>query len=85
MSTTLQVILGDDQLEELAERIYRKIAKAQTCNKPLTVAEAATALNISYDTANRRIAAGIIRTVPGIGCRRVSQSEIRRILGESAD
>ena len=79
-SATLEVILNDAQLEQLAERICQRLEKTQSYNKPLTVQEAADALNISYCTANVRIKAGMIRLVPNIGCRRVSQSEIRRIL-----
>ena len=83
MSTSiLEVRLASDQLDELADAIYRKLNAAASYTRPLTLREAAQALNISYATLNRRVASGLVRTVDGIGCRRVSQSEIRRLLGE---
>lgn len=85
MSATLEVKLSDEQLEALAERIYRKLAKGQSHNKPQTVAETAKALGISEATVRRRIESGAIRAVQGIGIPRVSQAEIRRLLGEPND
>jgi len=82
-ATILEVRLNDAQLDELADAIYRKLNAAGSYSRPLTLREAAQALNVSYATLHRRIAAGIVRTVPGIGCCRVSQAEIRRLLGES--
>ena len=82
-TTILEVRLNDAQLGELADAIYRRLNAAGSYSRPLTLKEAATALNISYATLNRRVAAGVVRTVAGIGCSRVSQAEIRRLLGEA--
>lgn len=82
MSSFLEVRLADDQLDALADRIARKMAKGQTLNKPLSISDAAKALGVSDATVRRRIEAGLIRTVQGIGVPRVSQAEIRRLLGD---
>lgn len=76
----LQVTLSTEQEDRLADKIADRLAARMNRSKSLTVSEAAAALNVSYNTVDRRIAAGTIRLVPNIGARRITQSEIDRIL-----
>ena len=83
MSATLEVKLSEEQLELLAERIAVKMGEAAPRRKaPLSVKEAAIALNRSQDYIRTRIKAGLIRTVDDMeGLTRISQTEIQRLQG----
>lgn len=83
MSATLEVKLSEEQLEMLAERIAVKMGEAAPKRKaPLSVKEAALALNMSQDSVRSRIKAGLIRTVDDLeGITRVPQAEIQRLQG----
>ena len=83
MSATLEVRLSDEQLEALAERIAVKMGEAAPRRKaPLTVKDAAAALNVGQDAIRSRIKAGLIRTVDDLeGLIRIPQSEIQRLQG----
>ena len=83
MSATLEVKLSEEQLELLAERIAVKMGEATPKRKaPLSVREAALALNMSQDSVRSRIKAGLIRTVPDMeGLTRIPQAEIQRLQG----
>lgn len=83
MSATLEVRLSDEQLEALAERIAVKMGEAAPKRSaPLSVKEAAAALNISQDSVRNRMKAGLIRKAPDMeGLTRIPQSEIQRLQG----
>ena len=83
MTATLEVKLSEEQLELLAERIAVKMGEAMPKRKaPLSVREAALALNMSQDSVRSRIKAGLIRTVEDLeGMKRIPQTEIQRLQG----
>lgn len=83
---SLKLDLSEATLERLASMIAAKLQASQVGSdrRPLTVKEAAKALNVSYDTMNVRIKSGLIRTIDGLGCRRIARAEIDRLLTESA-
>ena len=83
MSATLEVRLSEDQLEALAERIAIKMGEAAPKRSaPLSVKDAAAALNVGQDAIRSRIKAGLIRTVDDLeGLIRIPQSEIQRLQG----
>jgi hypothetical protein len=84
VSASLEVRLSDAQLEVLAERIAVKMGEVSGPKRkaPLSVREAALALNMSQDTVRSRIKAGLIRTVDDLeGLTRIPQAEIQRLQG----
>lgn len=78
----LEVRLPADQLEELAERIAKKMGGGALPEAALDLKEAAGMLGISQATLRRRIDEGKVQRVRGIGCLRVARSEMRRLMGE---
>jgi excisionase family DNA binding protein len=78
MSMTLQVVLTEEQLEEIARRVAEMNGPSRA-GAPLTVSAAAAALGVSKPTLYRRITAGEIRTVPDLGRTLVPRSEIERL------
>lgn len=76
----LVVKLTAEQVEEIATRVFEKIESSKKWNRPLTLTEAAKRLGVSTATVSRRVAGGQIRTIAGIGCPRVSEEEIRRLI-----
>lgn len=80
MSAALEIKLSDEQIEQIATRVFEKLDKSRGYNRPLNLTEAAKRLGVSVATVSRRVAAGEIRTVAGIGCPRVAEEEIRRLV-----
>lgn len=78
--SAMLVQLSDEQIEQIADRVFAQLDKSRGYNRPLTLTEAAKRLGVSTATVSRRIAAGKIRTVEGIGCPRISEEEIRRLI-----
>lgn len=77
---SLTVKLESDQLDELAERVVRKLRESGGNEaRPKTVIEVARALGRSPQTIRRRIAAGRIRHCPG-DTGRVPHDEFQRLL-----
>lgn len=84
MNGILEVRLSQEQMKEIAEMVCERLERAKKFNRPLNLSEAARRLGVSVATVSRRVAAGHIRTVQGIGCPRIPEEEIRRLLdGES--
>ena len=77
MSISITITLTDEQLDEIANRVAAKLGKFT--EDPLTKQEAARALRVSVKTIERRIEAGVIRTVPDIGVVRIPVPEIERL------
>ena len=64
----LQLTISDEQLAELADMIADRIqGRMAASGKPYAAKEAAEALGISLSTLNRRIRAGEIPKIPGLG------------------
>lgn len=80
MSTGLEIKLTDEQIDALADRIFQRMERSKTYNRPLTLTETAKRLGVSVATVSRRVSAGQIRTIEGVGCPRVSEEEIRRLM-----
>ena len=81
---TITIQLTDEQVDALADRIAARITPRITPradDKPLTVKEAADRLGVSTSTINRRLAAGTIPTVPGLGRSLIPASAIAELLG----
>lgn len=78
MNITLQVVLTEDSLRQLAAMVA-EINAPEREQAPLTKKEAAAALKVSVKTIERRIAAGVITTVPDIGAVRIPLAEIERL------
>ena len=78
--TTLEVKLSAEQIDEIADRVVARLEKSKDYNRPLTLTQAAKRLGVSTATVSRRVAAGKIRTVGGIGCPRISEEEITKLL-----
>lgn len=57
------ILLTDDQIDLLAERIAAKLRVAE--KKTYTLKEAAAALNVSTCTARRLLDDGILQRIPG--------------------
>lgn len=78
--STLFLELTEGQLDILADAIFKRMAKQPVADKPLSVDEMATALGVSKDTIYRRIQAGEIRTIPGMGRKLIPAIELARLL-----
>jgi excisionase family DNA binding protein len=75
---TLTILLTEEQLESLADRIAKKIDPQQ--KKPLTVAEASRALGIAQSTITLHVRAGVIKKVPDCGKQvLIPRTEIERL------
>ncbi len=75
---TLTITLSDEQLEDLADRIAKKIDPQQ--RRPFTVAEASRALGIAQSTITLHVRAGSIKKVPDCGKRvLIPRVEIERL------
>jgi excisionase family DNA binding protein len=79
----IEVRLDPGQLAELASMIAEKLRAAATpaATKPYTVAEAAQALGVSESTIVRRVRAGQLRCVPGLGRTLIPAATIADLLG----
>lgn len=79
MKITLDVT--DELFTALVDAVAAKVA-GPSPRKPLTVQQAASATGLHRDTIYRNIEAGTIRTVPGIGRKKlIPASEIDRLIG----
>jgi len=77
----LYIELTDAQLAELVDAVAAKVA-GPSPRKPYTVQQYADATGAHRDTIYRNIEAGIIRTVPGMGRKKlIPASEIDRLIG----
>lgn len=80
MGLTLQIELSDDQLEEMENRLFERLQKANPDlgkrKKPYTVREASKVLPWSERTIRDKIAANLIRTVEGMKPYLIPASEI---------
>lgn len=75
------VVLTAAELEELILRAV-KLAVGDPREKPMSMKQLARLLWVGYDTIARRVKAGEIRKLPGIGVTRISPMEVKRLLGE---
>lgn len=76
----LTIELTPKQLDELAEIVAGKLATSQNV-EALTLTQAAKRLGVSKDTVNRRVKAGVLPVIEGIGAIRISSSHIDRLMG----
>jgi predicted DNA-binding transcriptional regulator YafY len=76
MSAALQVLLTDAQLDDLAERIARRMQQGSGKKSVCTLAEAAAALQVSPSTVRRMMKAGQLTRVPGIAKPLISAAQI---------
>lgn len=79
----IEVKLDRGQLSELAGMIadeLRGYATEPTANRPLSVSDAAKALNVSESTITRRVKAGEIPTIPGLGRTLIPATAIADLL-----
>ena len=83
MTLTITIELTDEHIAAIARQVHQ-LAAADSPGLPLTKAEAAHALRISTRTIDRRLKAGLIKTVPDIGAIRIPLSEIDRLLKKRA-
>jgi hypothetical protein len=88
----LQIQLTDDLLPALARLIAATPGMAQMVAGELrgkkdtyTVAEMAEALNVDISTIRRRIKAGTIPTIPGVGPARIAAPIVERLLNPNPD
>ena len=81
MNITLH--LSDDQVQAMADHIAQRI-QLSSADKPLTVKEAADRLGVSPSTINRRLAAGTIPSVPGLGRSLIPASAVKDLLDGQA-
>ena len=63
----LTLTLTDEQMATLADAVAKRLGRVETKRAAHTVTETATLLGCSRDTVERRIKAGVIPTVPGMG------------------
>ena len=77
----LEIALTEAQMDALAERMVAKNRGDQEPNS-YTVEEAAEKLRISVKTVRRRVEAGRIARIPGIGRVRIPRAEMQRLLNE---
>jgi excisionase family DNA binding protein len=75
--TALQITLAPEQLDALADRIIAGLSAPN--KKSLTLAEAATELNLSKSSVRRMLKAGTLARIPGISKPLIPASEIKRI------
>lgn len=75
----IEVRLDAAQLEELAGLIVAKLRPATDDDTPLDVAEAAEALGVSPSTIVRRIKAGVLPTVAGLGRTLIPAPAVRNM------
>jgi excisionase family DNA binding protein len=72
------ILLTDDQIDLIAERIAAKLRIAE--KKTYTLKEAAAALNLSVWTVRRLMSDGRLRTIPGTAKIIFPSSEIDKLL-----
>lgn len=77
---TITIHFTDEQMQQLADRIAERMRFSHADDRPLTVKEAADRLGVSTSTINRRLAAGTIPTVPGLGRSLIPASAIAELL-----
>jgi excisionase family DNA binding protein len=74
--------LDPEQLVELARMVaieIRSITPASGASA-YTVAEAARVLGVTTETVRRRVKAGILPTIPGLGTTRIPAAHLDRLL-----
>ena len=71
--------LSETQLDQLAEIVARKL-DARPAKDALSIIEAAEKTGVSKDTISRRIAAGLIPTIPGLSPVRIPSDFIARMM-----
>ena len=88
----LQLEVKDDMLPTLARLIAATPGMAQMVAGELrgrkdtyTVAEMAEALDVDISTIRRRIKAGIIPTIPGVGALRIAATVVEKLLNPNPD
>ncbi len=77
---TLTIQLTDEQLEQLTEALVAKIGPAVGKRDGYSAAEAAQRLGVSKATVTRRIAAGLIPTIPNVSPARVPADYVARMM-----
>jgi len=78
MNTTITI--PDEQLEMLATLIARKIGGANAGRATYTVREAAGVLRVSEKTIRRRVEAGTLARVPGMGRTLIPSAVIEKLI-----
>ena len=71
-------VFTEEQLEELAEKIAKRIEENGR-PEAVKVPEAARLMAVSEDSLRRRIKAKLVTTLPGLGPVRISMREIERL------
>ena len=73
-------LLSEDAMAELLDDLERRLAKRRLkeIEAPLSVKKFAERCGDSVDTIYRKIAAGQLRTVPGIGKKKIPASELEK-------
>lgn len=77
MSGSLTVLFTDEQLDELADRIAKRIGAAAAT---VSVTEAAKMIGRSPKTVSRLAKAGLLRPISGLPRTRFTRDEINRFL-----
>lgn len=72
------MILTDEQIDRLAERIAAKLQQGE--KKTYTLKEAAAALNVSLSTARRMMDDGRLKRIPGTCKPIIPASELDKLL-----
>lgn len=73
--------LTPEQLDELAERVADHMGKQKPAQKDTyTIKEAATRMDVHQVTIRRRVKAGTIPIIPGLGAIRIPASYVEAAL-----
>lgn len=72
------ILLTDDQIDMIAERIAAKLKREE--KKTYTLKEAAAALNLNPRTVRRLLDDGVLRRIPGTSKPIIPASEIEKLL-----
>lgn len=72
------ILLTDDQIDLIAERIAAKLKREE--KRTYTLQEAADVLSISRNTAKRLLYSGVIKRLPGTAKPIIPATEIDKLL-----
>jgi excisionase family DNA binding protein len=81
---TLQITIAEEHLATLAGMIAAAMPTKDD-DRPLTVPEAAKRLGVSVRTIQRRVEAGLIERVPGMGRVLIPAAAVQRLLNPNAE
>ena len=76
----ITITIPDEQLEMLATLIARKIGGVRAGKATYTVAEAAKILGVGQQTIRRRVEAGTLLSVPGVGRTLIPSAVIEKLI-----